>query len=262
MRQGRIETRGTIARIHTEELEGLRFRHLFQFVLSILVICSCAAAAPAGAEPASPEGEFDLMEFLRNVPVVHRFVPLPIPASELSRNSSCPVMPLPVIEDVEALEFENRTSPDTKGLLPAMARALEKFEQLVMSAGGSVEIKSAYRPEAYQAHLQEVWYKWKELRYNRQPGCQALRAEVTEEFARHNLLATQKPVTSSDHTRGMAFDAAVFMPRAAVKKKHRVSVDRLCRQAGIQRPDVRRDPVHFKLGMATPVATSVARRRG
>jgi len=198
------------------------------------------------------------MEFLRTVPVVHRFVPLPIPASELSRPSSCAVEPLPVIEDVEALEFENRTSPDTKGLLPAMARALERFEQLVMSAGGSVEIKSGYRPEAYQAHLQAVWYKWRELRYNRKPGCQALRAEVNEEFSRHNLLASQKPVTSSDHTRGLAFDAAVFMPGTAVKKKRRVSVDRLCRQAGIQRPDVRRDPVHFKLGPAAPVS----RRRG
>jgi D-alanyl-D-alanine dipeptidase len=164
------------------------------------------------------------------------------------------VAALPVIEDIEALEFENRTSPDTRGLLPAMARALETFQHLVMSAGGSVEIKSAYRPEAYQAHLQAVWYKWKQLRYNRQPGCQALRAEVTEEFSRHNLLPAQKPVTSSDHTRGLAFDAAVFMPRTAVKKKRGVSVDRLCRQAGIQRPDVRHDPVHFKLGAAAPVA--------
>jgi len=165
---------------------------------------------------------------------------------------------LPVIEDVEALEFENRTAPDTRGLLPAMARALETFQHLVMSAGGSVEIKSGYRPEAYQAHLQAVWYKWKELRYNRQPGCQDLRAEVNDEFSRHNLLATQKPVSSSDHTRGLAFDAAVFMPHNAVKKKRRVSLDRLCREAGIQRPDVRRDPVHFKLGLAVPVA----RRRG
>ena len=237
----------------------MQFRYRVQFVFTFLLVCSCLAAAPPGGEPAPPKANFDLMEFLRSVPVVHRFVPLPIPASELTRPSSCPVAVLPVIEDLEALEFENRTSPDTKGLLPAMARALETFQHLVMSAGGSVEIKSAYRPEAYQAHLQAVWYKWKELRYNRTPGCQALRAEVNDEFSRHNLLATQKPVTSSDHTRGLAFDAAVFMPRTAAKKKRRVSVDRLCRQAGIQRPDVRRDPVHFKLGLA---AAPVGRRRG
>jgi len=237
----------------------LQFRYLRPLILSAFLVCSCIAAPPPGGEPALPKANFDLMEFLRSVPVVHRFVPLPIPTNEMSRHSSCPVASLPVIEDIEALEFENRTAPDTTGLLPAMARALETFQHLVMSAGGSVEIKSAYRPEAYQAHLQAVWYKWKELRYNRTPGCQALRAEVNDEFSRHNLLATQKPVTSSDHTRGLAFDAAVFMPRTAAKKKRRVSVDRLCRQAGIQRPDVRRDPVHFKLGLAV---APVGRRRG
>jgi hypothetical protein len=236
----------------------LQFRYLLQCVLCSFIICSSAAAAPPGGEPVPLKANFDLMEFLRSVPVVHRFMPLPIPAADRSRPSSCSVAPLPAIEDIEALEFENRTSPDTKGLLPAMARALETFQHLVMSAGGSVEIKSAYRPEAYQAHLQAVWYKWKELRYNRQAGCQALRAEVKDEFSRHNLLATQKPVTSSDHTRGLAFDAAVSMPRTVVRKKRRVSLDRLCRQAGIQRPDVRHDPVHFKLGAAAPVA----RRRG
>jgi hypothetical protein len=197
------------------------------------------------------------METLRNVPVVHWFVPLPIPATDLSKPSTCPVASLPVIEDVEALQFENRTAPDTISLLPAMARALEKFQQLVMSAGGTIELKSAYRPEAYQAHLQAVWYKWKELRYNRRPDCQALRNEVNEEFSRHNLLATQKPVTSSDHTRGLAFDASISMPRVVARKKRYVSLDRLARLAGIQRPDVRHDPVHYKLGLS-PVRVSLA----
>jgi hypothetical protein len=64
---------------------------------------------------------------------------------------------------------------------------------------------------------------------------------------------TQIPVTDSDHTRGMAFDAAVMIPRL---KKRRVSVDYLARLAGLMRPDFRRDPVHFKL-----VAVSVARAR-
>ena len=86
-----------------------------------------------------------------------------------------------------------------------------------------------------------------ELRNNREPGCQTLRGQVGEEFARHRLLETQKPVTSSDHTRGLAFDAMVVVPRVAWLKKHRVSLDRLALISGIRRPDVRRDPVHFKL---------------
>ena len=59
-------------------------------------------------------------------------------------------------------------------------------------------------------------------------------------------------MTDSDHTRGMAFDAAVMIPRL---KRRRV--DYPARLAGLMRPDFRRDPVHFKL-----VAVSVACAKG
>jgi hypothetical protein len=87
------------------------------------------------------------------------------------------------------------------------------------------------------------------LRNNREPGCQMLRAQVNEEFTRHNLMSTQKPVTSSDHARGLAFDAAVFMPRITQFKKRRMSLNRLALLAGIKRPDIVHDPVHFKLAI-------------
>ena len=159
----------------------------------------------------------------------------------------CPVAPLPPIADPDAAAFETSAAPDTANLQPAMARALEKFEHLILSIGGKFELKSAYRPPAYQAHLQQVWYKWMELRNNRDARCQALRAEVGDEFSRHDLLERQKPVTSSDHTRGLAFDATVVMP-LVTRLKRRLSLDRLATLAGIMRPDIRRDPVHFKLG--------------
>jgi hypothetical protein len=163
---------------------------------------------------------------------------------------TCGVTPLLAIADEEALAFEKGTSPDTGDLRPAMAGALKKFQQLVSSVGGTFELKSAYRPPSYQAHLQAVWVKWVlELRNNRESGCQTLRAQVGEEFARHRLLETQKPATSSDHTRGLAFDATVVVPRMAWLKKRRVSLDRLALLAGIQRPDILRDPVHFKLAI-------------
>jgi hypothetical protein len=54
-------------------------------------------------------------------------------------------------------------------------------------------------------------------------------------------------VNSSDHTRGLAFDATVLMPPAARLKKVSVTLDRLALLAGIMRPDVVRDPVHYKL---------------
>ena len=161
--------------------------------------------------------------------------------------NACRVEPLPPITDPEALQFEASEAPNTDGLVPAMNRAMLRFQQLVRSVGGSFELRSAYRPPAYQAHLQEVWFKWKELRSNHDPDCQPLRAQVEAEFQGHHLLETQKPVTSSDHTRGLAFDATVVMPRTARLKKHRITLDRLALMAGIMRPDIGHDPVHFKL---------------
>lgn len=175
----------------------------------------------------------------------------------------CRVAPLPAITDPEASAFENSTDSagpiDTGGLMPAMARALERFRELVDSVGGKFELKSAYRPPAYQAHLQEVWYKWMELRRNLQSGCRALRAEVKAEFERHNLMESQKPVSSSDHTRGLAFDAVVVLPRLARLRRSGISLDRLARLAGITRPDIRRDPVHFKLAAGTQESAALER---
>jgi hypothetical protein len=165
--------------------------------------------------------------------------------------AGCKVAPLPEIEDPEALTFENNAESvpaDLEGLMPDTAQALDIFREMVTSSGGTFELKSAYRPPAYQAHLHDVWVKWmKELRNNRTAGCQALREEVGAEFKRHQLLARQQPVPASDHALGLAFDAAVAMPRAARLNRKRVTVDKLATLAGIRRPNSRRDPVHFTL---------------
>jgi hypothetical protein len=176
--------------------------------------------------------------------------------------AGCKVAPLPDIWDSEALAFENNadTAPvDVDGLTPDAAQALDTFKETVTSLGGAFDLKSAYRPPAYQAHLHEVWVKWvKQLRNNRSSGCRALREEVGAEFARHQLLVRQQPVPGSDHVLGLAFDAAVAMPRAARLNGKRVTVDKLAALAGIKRPDSRRDPVHFKLILERPAAISHA----
>jgi hypothetical protein len=232
---------------------GLLVRRLF---LSWFFLASCTLIAAAAA----PDDD-DLL----TLPVVeHVTIPQPdLSVIEFASPSPhCSVTALPEIVDAEAVRFENEEGPDTGGLLPAMAQALEKFRMLVTSAGGTFDLKSAYRPLAYQEHLQQVWFKWmRELRFNRQPGCQALRAQVEEEFTRHKLMPTQMPVTDSDHTRGIAFDAAVMMPRVVVRSKKRrvsVSLDRLALMAGLRRPDIRRDPVHFKLVIASPVRAQLS----
>jgi D-alanyl-D-alanine dipeptidase len=162
------------------------------------------------------------------------------------------VAALPAIDDLEALAFEASVGTtevvDTADLTPATARALTRFQQVVTSAGGTFELKSAYRPPAYQDHLQAVWDKWMlELRRNLKKGCQALRTDVGEDFARHHLMESQRPVSYSDHTRGVGFDATVIMPAGARLKRRRVSVDLLALLVGVRRPDILHDPVHFRL---------------
>jgi len=165
--------------------------------------------------------------------------------------AGCKVAPLPEIEDPEALAFESNAESapaDVDGLMPDAAQALDTFREMVTSFGGTFELKSAYRPPAYQAHLHDVWVKWvKQLRNNRTAGCQALREETGAEFRRHQLLVKQQPVPASDHALGLAFDAAVAVPRAARLNRKRVTVDKLAALAGIRRPNSRRDPVHFTL---------------
>jgi hypothetical protein len=143
--------------------------------------------------------------------------------------------------------------------MPQAALALDTFKDMVTSVGGTFELKSAYRPPAYQAHLHEVWVKWvKELRNNRSSGCRALREEVGAEFTRHLLLVKQQPVPAFDHALGLAFDAAVALPRGARLNGKRITVDKLAALAGIKRPTIGRDPVHFKVISERAVAISDA----
>jgi D-alanyl-D-alanine dipeptidase len=147
-------------------------------------------------------------------------------------------------------------------MVPAAAVALGKFQDKVASVGGKMVLKSAYRPAAYQKHLQNVWYKWMgELKNNHDPSCQILRSEVEEEFTRHRLIETQHPVAVSDHTRGLAFDATVDLPPNAKAGRRKVTLDGLAKLAGLLRPAIVADPVHFKFLGFPKVHLLASRRR-
>jgi hypothetical protein len=234
------------------------------FHLTILSACLCAAdslpsvTAPAvlpapierEALPVSPARAISSMILESQMETLHH--PRTYPG--------CRVAPLSEIWDSQALAFEQNaeTSPvDVDGLVPDAAEALDTFRDMVTSVGGTFELKSAYRPPAYQAHLHEVWVKWvRQLRRNHSKACRALREEVGAEFARHQLLFRQQPVTASDHMLGLAFDAAVSMPRAARLHGKRVTLDKLAAMAGIKRPDRRHDPVHYKVLQEHPTLSS------
>jgi hypothetical protein len=186
------------------------------------------------------------------VSTFRRLEPLAIPEADIptAQLPPCTIAPVAAITDPDALEFESKVGSDavvdTGNLKPAAAKALTKLQTLVDKVGGSVEIKSAYRPPAYQVHLQAVWDKWRDLRDNEQPQCQDLKAQVLAEFSRHRLIVTQRPVNQSDHTRGLAFDALVSLPQAPRLLRRKVTLDALARMSGVRRVDILHDPVHFK----------------
>jgi hypothetical protein len=159
----------------------------------------------------------------------------------------CPVAPLTPIDDPDAVGMESVSTINVDGLTPDASRALARFETIVTKRGGTFTLTSAYRPLSYQAHLREVWHKWTDdLKDSQDPSCLELKASVGAEFARHGLLLSQHPVEISDHSLGIGFDAVILLPTVK-RKRSRISVDRLARLAGVSRPAIRRDPVHFRL---------------
>ena len=136
-----------------------------------------------------------------------------LPVPDFSPEPPCLLEPLTEITDPVALEFETvRGTSDvvrTDGLTQSASVALVRFESLVSRFGGTMTLTSAYRPPAYQQHLQDVWDKWMlELKASIEPACQQLRDEVYQEFASHGLLESQRPASISDHSRGTGALAA------------------------------------------------------
>ena len=238
-------------------------RFVRTLTLAFLAACLCYADTNPVVQQPAPEPPDAWQDAFWTLPIVRFFFPVfdftggvpptetAVPAEPPPPLPGCSVAPLDPIEDPEALQLEagagDGAAVDVSGMVPAAARALGRFQSTVAAAGGTIVLRSAYRPAAYQRHLQDVWYKWMfELRDDQDPACQDLRAQVQDEFAGHRLLETQHPVTISDHTRGLAFDAAVDLPdRARLGRRH-VTLDSLARLAGLQRPALAADPVHFK----------------
>ena len=227
-------------------------RHLACVFVFVTAITGSAKAQMVGTETV-PEVGTSWFDQLWMLPVFRFFAPATPPVDTLNLDAylpsapavpACLVQPLAEIEDAHALAFELGSAVNVEGLTPRTAQALDRFERLVTTVGGSIVLTSAYRPATYQEHLQQVWDKWMlELRNNFDADCAELRGHVQEEFTRHQLLETQRPVSISDHTRGISFDAAVFVP----KGRRRPGIDTLARRAGFHRPAIAKDPVHFRL---------------
>jgi len=152
---------------------------------------------------------------------------------------TCFVPPLNDLTDPDALSFENGDTVNTAKLTSPMQTALSCLKTQAALLSGSITVTSAYRPPAYQVHLREVWDRWNSLRNLRDPDCEGLRAQVQQEFIKHQLKLTQRPATESGaHTRGEAFDANWNLPASA-------NIDTLATGCLLKRPLKTTDPVHF-----------------
>lgn len=152
---------------------------------------------------------------------------------------TCSVPPLAPLTDPLTEHFEAGNTVDTERLQPAMQTAVDCVQTAVAAAGGNVTVTSAYRPPSYQAHLREVWDKWRLLKDMREPECDELRTTVHNEFMAHHLLSSQRPAAANGpHTQGMAIDMTSTLPTAEFLA-HAAS-------CGLTRPLPATDPVHFQ----------------
>lgn len=137
----------------------------------------------------------------------------------------------PYSPDPYPLNVDNLSDPMKQGLGCLAAATGRLYAELV---------SSAYRPPEYQAHLREVWNKWKDLENNRNPACAARRADVKAEFDRHQLGGSElrpsaNPNNCHSRTPATCFD---------VHSRFAHDVDFNQDRCSIYRPYPVKDPVH------------------
>lgn len=128
---------------------------------------------------------------------------------------TCALAPLTEVDDADALRFEDAATVELDRLQPALRQALECTRQAVRAQRGALDVVAAYRPGAHQAHLREVWDKWRLLRDLRTGGCPATRGGVQAEFVRLGLRETERPAAANGpHSQGRALDLRSTLPQA------------------------------------------------
>lgn len=124
---------------------------------------------------------------------------------------------------------------DIAGLTAATQTALTCLQNAVAAAGGSLAVTSAFRPQAYQNHLREVWDKRQQLLGWTEAECATIKTAIDQDFALHGLAF--QPALVSNHSAGNAFDATFTLPAGQ-------NIDTIAAGCNLSRP-VAGDLVHF-----------------
>jgi len=136
--------------------------------------------------------------------------PAPAPAAPAA---TCHVAPIAPITDADAAAMEGGTRVIWNNTSAGLQAAANDLVTRITGAGGTATITSAYRPQAYQDHLREVWDKARALRDN--PGgaeCDTVRAAVNAEMANHSLNVDRPVAQISNHRAGNAVDISWTLP--------------------------------------------------
>jgi hypothetical protein len=130
----------------------------------------------------------------------------------------CPVEPLKLITDPDAIRFENGDKVRRDKLSATTEKNLVCLEKAVAleRPAKTIELNSAWRPQSYQDHLREIYLKMLELdkiSNKKNPSCAPIRSAIEAERQGHEIAnlrkdGSRKPVgDKSNHTSGNAFDA-------------------------------------------------------
>lgn len=142
---------------------------------------------------------------------------------------------------------------DSFHLQPNMQTALACFQGRIQGAGGTFRLNSAYRTNAYQAHLREVWDKWIAIKpLAGDPTCSQVYADVQSEFDKHGIVHRPASADLGPHTTGSAIDVcadgiarrqcSTSIPNSVLSSTQTLAIADQC---GLHRR-VPTDPVHFE----------------
>ncbi|HKP11964.1 MAG TPA: hypothetical protein VJZ91_07620, partial [Blastocatellia bacterium] len=157
---------------------------------------------------------------------------------------TCPVAAITPLTDPDALTMEGGATVVWNHTAEGLETAANNLVTLVQADGGTASIQSAYRPQAYQSHLREVWDKARDLRGNASLACAAVRTAVNQEMTHHGLLVDRPVAARSNHTGGTAVDISWTLPDAADEEAR---IDELAGQAGLRHRLHAADRPHFEL---------------
>lgn len=153
----------------------------------------------------------------------------------------CYVTPLAPLSAGDQALFENNPNTLVESLLSGDMKTALACLRSAIPPGGLLVVRSAYRTQSYQAHLAELYKKWKLLEPDTTTiECQDLRTQLNNHIHYHSMdsLKTSPPYDAGNHPKGIAFDANWYGVS---------NIDALACPCGLYRPLKITDKRHFVL---------------